>query len=269
MAAKAGKDTRLANRRGVQSIDIGMRILEALAASDEALPLKAISESVGMASSNVHRYLASFVRAGLLRQDPDSSRYDLGRLALRIGLAALSRIDILEMAKPELKRLAHDSGLLGIASVFGDQGPTIVRLQQSSPPVILTLALGTVLPLLRSPSGLVFLAYMPEETTREMVERELVQGSRYMLTPSTPRTPEEVARTAANIRKAGFAINDVDVSPGLRAIACPILDLQANVVAVLSLTGPDPTLGPDHPALHDLAAVCRRLSEEAGYRPSR
>lgn len=266
MAGKVRKNSSLENRRGVQSIDVGMRILEVLAASDEALPLKTISDEVGMAASNVHRYLASFIRAGLLRQDPASSHYDLGRLALRIGLSALSRIDILELAKPELKRLAHDSGLLGIASVYGDQGPTVVHIQQPNPSVILTLGLGSVLPLLRSPSGLVFLAYLPEETTRSLVERELLYSSRYAISSSTPRSFTDARRVAKDVRSAGFAINTVDISPGLRAVACPVLDLQRNIVAVLSLTGPDLALGPDHPALLDLVSVCRRLSEEAGYR---
>jgi len=267
MAGRRDKEESLANRRGVQAIDVGMSILEVLAGSTQAMPLKMISEAVGMAPSNVHRYLASFVRAGLLRQDPESSRYDLGRLAMRVGLAALVRIDILELAKPELKRLSEENGMLGIASVFGDQGATVVRIQQCSPAVILTLSLGSVLPLLRSPSGQVFLAYLPEDATRHMVDRELIQGVRYPLAPSTPKTFAEARRAAEHIREAGYAMNDVDVSPGLRSIACPVLDLQDNLVAVLSLTGADPTLGPDHPALADLVAVCRRLSEEAGHRP--
>ena len=266
MTGKRDKDSSLANRRGVQAIDVGMSILEVLAASTEALPLKRISEQVGMAPSNVHRYLASFVRAGLLRQDPASSRYDLGRLAIRVGLSALGRIDILELAKPELQRLSEEYGLLGIATVFGDHGPTVVRIQQCNPAVILTLSLGSALPLLRSPSGQVFLAYMPEAATRHMVDRELIQGARYPLSSSTPKTFAEARRAAERIREAGYAINDVDVSPGLRSIACPVLDLQNELVAVLSLTGPDGGLGDGHPALADLKAVCQRLSEEAGHR---
>ena len=259
----------LAQSRGVQSIDVGMRILEVVASVDEPLPLKRISDEVGMTPSNVHRYLASFVRAGLLRQNPGTSRYDLGKLALSIGLSALTRIDVLELAQPELKRLASETGLLTIASVFGESGPVIFRLQQPSPPVILSLVLGMVLPLLRSPSGLVFLANLPEDTTRRLVDRELRQGKRYELAAGTPRTLAEVRETAQQVRDAGFASNDVDVSPGLRAIACPIFNLQNEIVAAISLVGPAPALGKGHPALENLMSACLRLSEETGYRPPR
>jgi DNA-binding IclR family transcriptional regulator len=256
-------------RRGVQSIDIGMRILSILAASNEPLPLKKISAEVGMAPSNVHRYLASFISSGLLRQDADTSRYDLGQLALRVGLSALSRINILEMARPEMKRISRESGFMALATVLGDQGPVVVRLQQPTPPIILSISLGTTLPLLRSPSGLVFLAYQPEEATLHLVDRELRLGAQYALASGTPKNIAEVRQTAARTRDAGYAMNDVDISPGLRAIGCPIFDLQGEIIAAISLVGPDPTLGPDHPVLQDLVAVCQQLSEEAGYQPSR
>lgn len=252
-------------RRGVQSIDIGMRILSILAASSEPLPLKVISESVGMAPSNVHRYLASFISAGLLRQDPGTSRYDLGHLALRVGLSALSRIDVLEMVGPELKRMAVESGFMALATVFGDQGPVVVRLQQPTPPIILSVSLGTTLPLLRSPSGHVFLAYQEEEAMRHIIDRELRLGAHYALAAGTPKNIKEVRETAAKVRENGYAINDVDISPGLRAIGCPILNLQGDIIAAISLVGPDPTLGKGHPILDELKSVCKRLSEEAGY----
>lgn len=264
MAAKAGRKGSVSARRGVKSIDVGMRILEVLASAHEPLPLKTISEGVGMAPSNVHRYLASFMRFGLLRQDEETLRYDLGKLAMRVGLSALARLDVLELARPELQRLARDSGLIALASVFGNQGPTVVRLQQPSPPVFVPLALGSVLPLLRSPTGLVFLSYLPPEMTKPIVDRELVQNKRYSLAASTPKSIAEVKRVIAQIQKAGYAINDVDVSPGLRAVACPILNLQHEVAAVLSLTGPDSTIAPGHPVVEELVATCARLSEEAG-----
>jgi len=265
MAPKTGRKGGVSARRGVKSIDVGMRILEVLASAHQPLTLKAISEGVGMAPSNVHRYLASFMRFGLLRQDPDTLRYDLGKLAMRVGLSALARLDVLELARPELQQLAHDSGLIAVISVFGDQGPTVVRLQQPSPPIFLPMALGSVLPLLRSPTGLVFLSFLPAEMTKHIVDRELIQNKRYSLAASTPKNPAEVKRVTTQIQKEGYAINDVDVSPGLRAVAAPILNLQGEVAAVISLTGPDASIGPGHPAVEALRATCARLSDEAGH----
>jgi DNA-binding IclR family transcriptional regulator len=266
MIAKKGKKAAQPERRGVQSIDVGLRILQVLAAHDSALPLKVISEQVDMAPSNVHRYLASFVRAGLLRQDPDTSRYDLGRLALQIGMSALSRLDIMELAPRELKKIAAEFGLLGVVVIFGDQGPTIVRFQQCSPPITISLGLGSIIPTLRSASGQLFVAFLPDEITRHVVEREFRSNVSYVLSSSTPRTSAEVRRLAERIRKQFYSVVEVDVSPGIRAIASPVLNAQGEATATLSLLGPDSRLGASHPALQALMHACGQLSREAGYR---
>lgn len=265
MTAKKRKKPLRKESRGVQSMDVGLNILKALASQNDALPLKTISSLVDMAPSNVHRYLASFIRAGLLRQDPDTARYDLGRLALQIGLSALSRLDVLELAPRELKKIVAEHGLLGAIVVLGDQGPTIVRFQQSSPPITISLALGSIIPMLRSASGQVFVAFMPEEVTRHIVERELRANANYEVASSTPRNLTEVRRLSSKIREQFYSTVNVDVSPGTRAVACPVLNLHGEAVATLSLMGPDSRLGPRHPALTALLKTCGQLSKEAGY----
>jgi len=79
-------------RRGIQSVDTGIRLLEVLEKVDGPLSLKELSAKADMDPSGAHRYLASFVRCGLVVQSADS-RYDFGPLALRVGLAAMRRMD--------------------------------------------------------------------------------------------------------------------------------------------------------------------------------
>ena len=69
-------------RRGIQSAETGVRLLEALERANGPLALKDLSARADLDPSSAHRYLASFVRCGLVRQEPDA-RYDLGPLALR------------------------------------------------------------------------------------------------------------------------------------------------------------------------------------------
>lgn len=266
MIAKAAKKSRPKESRGVQSMDVGLRILEVLATHNSALPLKAISDAVDMAPSNVHRYLASFVHAGLLRQDPDTAGYDLGRLALQVGLAALDRDKALRSAAAELKKIVGEFGLLGVIVVFGNQGPTIVRFLQTSPPLTISLGLGSIIPVLRSASGHLCAAFLPEEQTRAIVERELKSNvTGYELTASTPRTAGELRKLIEKVRRQFHATVEVDVSPGIRAVASPVLNGQGEMVASLSLMGSDTRLGAQHPALTALVSACEQLSRSAGY----
>ena len=65
---------RQPKRRGIQSIDTGIRLLEVLEHADGPLALKDLSSRADLDPSSAHRYLASFVRCGLVRQD-SGSRY--------------------------------------------------------------------------------------------------------------------------------------------------------------------------------------------------
>jgi hypothetical protein len=76
-------------RRGIQSVGNAVRILEALAGLGEASPLRTVSQRAGLSTSQAHRYLASLIAAGMAQQTPGSGLYDLGPVAIKLGLAAL------------------------------------------------------------------------------------------------------------------------------------------------------------------------------------
>src|SRR5882757_11197006 len=77
-------------RRGIQSVEIGMRVIEALRAAGGPLVLKDVARAADLPTSNCHRYLVSFVRTGFVIQDAHSGRYDLGSRVVQAGLAALA-----------------------------------------------------------------------------------------------------------------------------------------------------------------------------------
>ena len=66
------------SRRGIQSLETGFRIIDALIQSGRPLPLKAIAARVGLPPSNVHFYLVSLVRIGMVSQD-EGTAHELER----------------------------------------------------------------------------------------------------------------------------------------------------------------------------------------------
>jgi DNA-binding IclR family transcriptional regulator len=81
------------SKNGVQSLEIGMTILQAISSGHRSMMLKDIAAAADMPASKVHRYVVSLVRSGLVEQDPMTSRYDLGPFALSLGLVAVDRLD--------------------------------------------------------------------------------------------------------------------------------------------------------------------------------
>src|ERR1700678_4223108 len=117
------------SQRGIQSVEIGLRVAEILAGSAGPLQLKELAARAGLSASKTHRYLVSLSRVGLVQQV--DGRYDLGRLALGFGMAALARIDVVRMASPALAAIRDQSGETTFLAIWGHNGPTIVRWEES------------------------------------------------------------------------------------------------------------------------------------------
>ncbi len=146
--------------RGIQSIETGIRLLATMEKADGPLALKELALGADMDPSSAHRYLASFVRCGLVRQESDS-RYDFGPLALHIGLAAVRRLDPVQLTERALPELVKETGYTALLSVWSNRGPTVVHWQRGPTPFVTNLGLGSVLPVSRSATGAVFVAFLP------------------------------------------------------------------------------------------------------------
>ncbi len=115
-------------RRGIQSIEVGGKILFALLEHSSSLPLGALAKAAGMSGANAHAYLVSYGNLGLVRQDPNTGEYELGPLALQLGLAALHRLDPIKIAVPMTREFAERTGQTIAIAVLGNLGPVIVHL---------------------------------------------------------------------------------------------------------------------------------------------
>jgi len=126
--AATDTETEPKRQRRIQSIEVGMRVLDVLTEAGQALPLKEVAQRAAMPPGKAHPYLVSFMNVGLVKQHPLTGLYELGPKALQLGLAALEQLDPLTEASGEAAQLAADSGLSVALVVRGNLGPTVVRL---------------------------------------------------------------------------------------------------------------------------------------------
>lgn len=249
-------------RKGIQSVEQGTKILETLINSRSSLPLKTLAKQAGMSPSMAHRYLASFIRSDLVHQDPASGHYDLGTFALRLGMAALNRADLIQIADDEFKKLVERVNVDGHLTVWGDYGATIVRVHNRAVPILSDLRLGTVLSLIDSAAGRVFLTYLAAKTTRATLKSELARMDERR--PST----EDLAAIQLTVREQGFAWIDGQVFHSMRALAAPIFDTQGGLRAVMSLVSNQASLVKfPNMVRDDLVATARRASLRLGWQP--
>jgi DNA-binding IclR family transcriptional regulator len=244
-----------ARRRGIQSIEIGMRILEALGASG-ASSLSGLAQAVDMPAPQVHRYLQSLITSGMARQDIASGRYDLGSAALRLGLIALARTDAFKIVDRVIDEFVERTGQTVQISALGPMGPTIVRLYNGRPSLLTTLHVGAVLPFSTSATGRVFLAFIPGSETADLINVE----RQYAAVDSL-----SIDQIRATVRTAGKAVETGTVIPGLHATAFPIFDLQGRAILVATALTSAATVDSREEMIAELGALCHHISAEMGW----
>ncbi len=227
-----------AARGGIQALDAAIQVLQAFAALPGPVGVTDLARAAGMPVSKVHRYLASFVHAGLAVQDGRSGRYDLGPFAATLGVAALARNDFINRAADGLADLCLRTGLTALLTVWGSHGATVVRWQRAPSPVVTSFGLGSTLPLLTSASGRVFLSFLPRRLTEASLRAEVSR-----LTAATQGNQDFEASEAgiealtSGIRKARMASVDGRYVPGLRAVSAPVLNWQKEAEVAVTLIG--------------------------------
>jgi DNA-binding IclR family transcriptional regulator len=246
-------------RSGIQSIEVGFRLLDVLTNEPRAMMLRDLAQRAGMSPAKAHRYLVSFLRLGVASQDPVSGRYELGGFALQMGLARLARVDGVRLARIALAEMRDRlDQTVGIA-VWGNQGPTVVHWMESSHPAKASLKLGDVMPLLSSATGLLFAAYLPRSKTQAMLDRELA---------AMKQTMADVEPLLAEVREHGAARVEGMLLPTVHAFCTPVFDSTGELALGLIALGHEGTFdtrwdGEIDSALRECA---RGLSYELGYK---
>jgi len=209
--------------RGVQSVEVSVHVLKAVANAGGPLSLSDVSALVDMPPAKVHRYLVSLIASGLVVQRK-SGRYDLGPAAAEIGIAAVARVDVVNRAADALSELVDRTGCTAMLSVFGTMGPTVVRWERTHPPLVTALGVGSVLPMFRSATGLVFVAWLPDRMITPFVRSE-----------RSDLSADGIEQIRAQVRADGIAEAKEIYIPGLFALAAPVLDMQGQAEAAITL----------------------------------
>jgi DNA-binding IclR family transcriptional regulator len=273
---EAGDDAEHA-RAGIQSVEVGFELLNALSRASGALMLRDLAAAAGMSAAKAHRYLVSFQRMGLVMQDPVSTRYDLGPAALRLGLASLSRLDGVKLARERVPGLLAETGHTLAIAVWGNQGPTMVHWTEAPQTVPVTLRLGDVMPLLTSATGRCFAAFMGEEgrDAQRVVPMMREELARLKKLPDNgvplidvPRTQQDVQRILDETRQHGLGRVVHSLLPGVGGFCAPVFDAQGRLALGLVVLGSVATLDTDWHGAPASAVLrsARQLSADLGHR---
>lgn len=254
MAAKGGK------YYFVSSLAKGLLILELLAERGE-LSASEVASALETNRAASHRFLSTLRDLGYVDKNQEG-KFSLSFKALELGMKKLDSFDIRDVAHPYLQELAlafKETVNLG----HWDRG-TVVHLDKVNSTEILRLdhGLGGHAPAYCTGLGKAILAFLPDVEIDMYLQS--VEFTPY--TSKTVTTPEQLMDEIENIRKKGYAIDDEELSIGLRCIAAPVLDYSGRPSYALSISGPTQRMKDERMEFmqEKLLSVCRRLTRKIG-----
>ena len=253
-------------RQGIQSIEVGTRLLRALAANGRSMMLRDLARNAEMPAAKAHRYLVSFMRMGLVEQDANTGRYDLGEFSLELGLASLARLDPVRLAAPILEDLCEHIGETVALAMWGNHGATCVRWVEAGGPITITLRTGVVLPLTTSATGLAFSAFYRSPYLKKQLDAELRASAESAHTTIAALTRHLEAQLE-EIRSQGLSRASGSLTPGINGFSAPVFDHSDRMVAAITSLG---TIGHfdmewDSPLAKNVKEAAAVLSRRLGH----
>lgn len=253
------------SQAGIQSVEVGFSLLEALTRSQGAMMLRDLAQAAGMSPAKAHRYLVSYQRLELVQQDGSSTRYDLGPAALKLGLATLSRLDAVALARSRMDALMDEIGHTVAIAVWGNHGPVIVHWQEPARAVTVNLRLGDVMPLLGSATGRCFAAFAPQALVQPLLKTEIAQLGKSVRV-GMPRDANAVQSLLEETRKLGMGRVVDTLLPGISGLAVPVWDAGERICLSLVSLGASASFdASDQGRVAGALRVCSaQLSSELG-----
>ncbi|MFD1555786.1 IclR family transcriptional regulator [Paraburkholderia silviterrae] len=284
-AAPSGAAPR-ERRQRVQSAQTGMAVLKGLARLGGRASLSNLAGYVSESPAKVHRYLVSLIEEGLVVQDSATQQYLLGAEAMMIGVAAMRQADPVRAAEPALVRLREALEVTSFVAVMGNMGPTIVRFEEPGLPVTVNVRVGSVMSLLWSSTGRVFLGLLDDSRVLALAQEEFRHAApalRALLEADEARdgTDNETLSHAGapvnSLRRAVQAeveahrcasVKDTNLK-GISAVSAPLFDHTGRLCAVLTALGATGGFdaSPEGPVADALRREAAAASALLGYAP--
>ncbi|SHG72454.1 transcriptional regulator, IclR family [Cognatiyoonia sediminum] len=217
----------------IKSLDRAMQVFEYLS-QEQGKPLSLLAEETGQSPATLYRILVTLEGRGLVEFDAENQIWHIGSQAFVIGARFLRRTSLVERARPILRRLMEATGEtanLGVEKggmvLFLSQVETHENIRAFFPP-------GTLSPMHSSGIGKALLSQMSDDRFGQWLKDQQLEK----FTDRTLANADNLRKDLKGIRQSGYSFDNEEKNVGMQCIAAPVFDMNGEVVAGLSISGP-------------------------------
>lgn len=229
----------MAEKSGVQSVERIFQLIESLAAHPAGAGLQRLAQDTDLAKSTVHRLLASLVSLGYAAQD-ENGRYRLTLKMFELSSGIVNSMDIMDVAKVHLERLAQRTGE-AVHLVIRDGQDIVYIYKTESGPMRMSSRVGLRSPLYCTGVGKAILATLPADEVTNIWQHITPQK----LTTHTIVEFDALQAQLAEVRTNGYAIDDEENELGVRCVAVAIPGVGGRADSAFSISGLAPYMTPE------------------------
>ncbi|MCP1143527.1 IclR family transcriptional regulator [Lysinibacillus endophyticus] len=243
----------------IQSLQIGLNILEILAKEKEPLKFTEIQNLTSMTKSNLYKYLATLSQFGMIYRNPHTNTYTLGHKLVQLGNIALGHTSLIEMVIPYFKKINEQANLTVLLAVPSPQGPLISYISSSVEYGInIGAQMGTHLPLNCS-TGIIFSSFEKNTIMKEWELEELMKFSKSEL--------EQFKEAKEKTKQLYFATKKEPLVTHVSSFSVPILNFDEELLGAITVVGITETVPKtlDDTTGQFVLGIAREISEYYGY----
>lgn len=246
----------------VPALEKGLAIIEMLAQSQVPLGVTDIYEMNKLPKTTIFMIMTTLEDLKYVQKTEDG-KYRLTLRLYNIGMEILSKLDIRNIARPYMEKLASELRFTVHLAMLENGKASYVEKVKGPGFVQFSTEVGQSMHLHNSGVGKALAAYLPKDTLAQYVEMHGMPAT----TENAITTPEAFRKFLANVREIGYAIEDEEGEIGIRCIAAPIFDHRGLVCAAISVTALRnelPSMSYREVGLR-IRDVALQISEQLGY----
>lgn len=249
----------------VQSADKILKILETLSITGP-IGVVELSNMMGFHKSTTFRLLSSLQYMGYVKQDKDSSKYQLTFKVLEIAGRLLNKMDIVSIAHPHIKKLVEICGeTVHLVQRSGNDIVYIDKVESDTNSIRMVSNIGTTMPMYCSGVGKAIMATLSREEVENIWNKSRIEN----ITPNTITKLEELYEVLDEVNEKGYALDNEENELGVRCIAGAIVDYKGEARNAFSISAPASRMTDSR--IRELSKyileVKETISKELGYLP--
>lgn len=222
-----------------------LEILSYVASQPSAVTPQALAEHLGIPVSSVYRHIAVLKKWRFIAEGKQKNKLAIGAIGLQMAQHYLDHALLIDIAKPDLMRLALKTQETVALMVASNTQAICVEMIESRQALRCSFMVGKGTPLIQGASAKALLAFM-DEKERESVIHTLIKSKHQQ---------RKLFDEIVDIQTQGFATSQGEVDHGIWGVSVPIL-LKGKLQGVVTTMSPELRISGKEPLLIDATKAC-------------